>query len=85
MVAAPVGQRLGRARLSIREIGSARDGDENLRRTDLAGEPVDVPEWRAKSSWNAEREIDKDAHIDRIIAMLDELEAHHPPPIAGEG
>jgi 4-hydroxyphenylacetate 3-monooxygenase len=28
---------------------------------------------------------DKDAHIDRIIAMLDELEAHHPPPVEGEG
>jgi 4-hydroxyphenylacetate 3-monooxygenase len=28
---------------------------------------------------------DKDAHIDRIVAMLDEIEAHHPPPIAGEG
>jgi 4-hydroxyphenylacetate 3-monooxygenase len=27
----------------------------------------------------------KDTHIDRIVAMLDELEAHHPPPIAGEG
>jgi 4-hydroxyphenylacetate 3-monooxygenase len=28
---------------------------------------------------------DKDAHIDRIVAMLDEIEAHNPPPIAGEG
>jgi 4-hydroxyphenylacetate 3-monooxygenase len=28
---------------------------------------------------------DKDAHIDRIVAMLDEIKAHHPPPIAGEG
>ena len=28
---------------------------------------------------------DKDAHIDRIVAMLDELEARHPPPVAGEG
>ena len=28
---------------------------------------------------------DKDVHIDRIVAMLDEIEAHHPPPIAGEG
>ena len=28
---------------------------------------------------------DKDAHIDRTVAMLDELEARHPPPVAGEG
>ncbi len=28
---------------------------------------------------------DKDTHIDRIVAMLDEMEAHHPPPVAGEG
>jgi len=31
------------------------------------------------------RDMVKDAHIDRIVAMLDEIEAHHPPPIAGEG
>jgi hypothetical protein len=23
--------------------------------------------------------------LERVIAMLDELEAHHPPPVAGEG
>ncbi len=28
---------------------------------------------------------DKDTHIDRIVAILDELEAHHPPPVRGEG
>ena len=28
---------------------------------------------------------DKDTHIDRVVAMLDELEAHHPPPVAEEG
>ena len=28
---------------------------------------------------------DKDTHIDRIVAMLDDLEAHPPPPAAGEG
>ena len=28
---------------------------------------------------------DKDTHIDRVVAMLDEIEAHHPPPVAGEG
>jgi hypothetical protein len=37
----PVSQRLGPARLGISEVGGAHDGDENLRRTDLAGEPVD--------------------------------------------
>ena len=37
----PVGQRLGPARLGIGEVGGAHDGDENLPRTDLAGEPVD--------------------------------------------
>ena len=41
MSADPVGQRLGPARLSIGEVGGAQDGHENLRRTDLAGEPVD--------------------------------------------
>ena len=41
MGADPIGQCLGPARLGIGEIGSAHDGDENLRRTDLAGEPVD--------------------------------------------
>ena len=40
MGADPVGQRLGPARLGIGEIGGAHDGDENLRRTDLTGEPV---------------------------------------------
>jgi 4-hydroxyphenylacetate 3-monooxygenase len=28
---------------------------------------------------------DRDAHIDRIVAMLDEMAAHNPPPVAGEG
>jgi len=28
---------------------------------------------------------DKDTYIDRIAAMLDELEASHPPPVKGEG
>ena len=28
---------------------------------------------------------DKTSYIDRVVAMLDELEAHHPPPVAGEG
>jgi 4-hydroxyphenylacetate 3-monooxygenase len=28
---------------------------------------------------------ERDAYIDRIIAMLDELEAPHPPPVEGEG
>ena len=28
---------------------------------------------------------DKDTHMDRIVAMLDEIEAQHPPPVAGEG
>jgi hypothetical protein len=28
---------------------------------------------------------DKGAQIDRIVAMLDEFEAHHPPPVVGEG
>jgi 4-hydroxyphenylacetate 3-monooxygenase len=28
---------------------------------------------------------DKDTHIDRIVAMLDEVEAHNPPQVAGEG
>jgi hypothetical protein len=37
----PVGQRLGPARLSVGEVGGAHDRDENLRRTDLAGEPID--------------------------------------------
>jgi hypothetical protein len=37
----PVGQRLAPARLGIGEIGGAHDRDENLRRTDLTGEPVD--------------------------------------------
>ena len=37
----PVGQRLGPARLGIGEVGGAHDGDENLRRSDLAGQPVD--------------------------------------------
>ena len=36
----PVGQRLCPARLGIGEIGGAHDRDENLRRTDLTGEPV---------------------------------------------
>src|SRR6202035_4957245 len=27
---------------------------------------------------------DKDTHIDRIIGMLDDIEAHHPPPIAAQ-
>src|SRR5262249_25415747 len=40
MGADPVGQRLRPARLGIGEIGSAQDGDENLRQVDLAGEPV---------------------------------------------
>ena len=40
MRADPVGQRLGPARLGIGEIGGAHDRDENLRRTDLAGKPV---------------------------------------------
>jgi hypothetical protein len=37
----PVSQRLGPARLGIGEVGGAHDGDENLRRTHLAGKPVD--------------------------------------------
>jgi len=41
MRADPVGHRLGPARLRIGKVGGAQDGDENLRRTDLAGEPVD--------------------------------------------
>ena len=41
MGADPVGQCLGPARLGIGEVGGAHDGDENLRRTDLAGQPVD--------------------------------------------
>ena len=40
MGADPVGQRLGPARLGIGEIGGAHDGNKNLRRTDLAGKPV---------------------------------------------
>ena len=28
---------------------------------------------------------DKDTHIDRIVAMLDEIEGQHPPPVNGEG
>ena len=40
MGADPVGQRLGPARLGIGEVGGAHDGDKNLRRTDLAGEPI---------------------------------------------
>jgi len=28
---------------------------------------------------------DKGTQIDRIVAMLDEFEAHHPPPVVGEG
>ena len=28
---------------------------------------------------------DKDTHIDRIVAMLDGLQAKHPLPIKGEG
>jgi hypothetical protein len=41
MSADPVGQRLGPARLRIGKVGGAHHGDENLRRTDLAGDPVD--------------------------------------------
>ena len=41
MSADPVSQRLGPARLGISEVGGAHDGDENLRRTRLAGKPVD--------------------------------------------
>jgi hypothetical protein len=41
MGADPVGQRLGPARLGIGEVGGAHDRDENLRRTDLAGKPID--------------------------------------------
>jgi len=37
----PVSQRLGPARLGIGEVGGAHDRDENLCRTDLAGEPID--------------------------------------------
>ena len=37
----PVSQRLGPARLGVGEVGGAHDRDENLRRTDLAGEPID--------------------------------------------
>ena len=40
MGADPVGQRLGPARLSVGEVGGAQDRDENLCRTDLAGEPI---------------------------------------------
>ena len=40
MGADPVGQRLGPARLGIGEIRGAHDGDKNLRRSDLAGKPV---------------------------------------------
>jgi hypothetical protein len=41
MSADPIGQSLGPACLGIGEVGGAHDGDENLRRTDLAGEPID--------------------------------------------
>jgi hypothetical protein len=41
MSADPLGHRLGPARLRIGKVGGAQDGDENLRGTDLAGEPVD--------------------------------------------
>jgi len=27
---------------------------------------------------------DKDVHIDRIVAMLDEIETQNPPPVTGE-
>ena len=37
----PVGQCLRPARLGIGEVGGAHNGDENLRRADLAGKPVD--------------------------------------------
>jgi hypothetical protein len=46
MGADPVGQRLGPARLGVDEIGGAQDGDENLRCTNLAGEPVDYHRHR---------------------------------------
>ena len=28
---------------------------------------------------------DKETYTDRVVTMLDELEAHHPPPVEGEG
>jgi hypothetical protein len=37
----PVGHWLGPARLGVSEVGGAHDRDENLRRSDLAGKPVD--------------------------------------------
>jgi 4-hydroxyphenylacetate 3-monooxygenase len=27
----------------------------------------------------------KETYTDRVVTMLDELEAHHPPPVEGEG
>jgi hypothetical protein len=41
MRANPIGQRLGSARLRVGVVGGAEHGDKDLRRTDLAGEPVD--------------------------------------------
>ncbi|HEX4617455.1 MAG TPA: hypothetical protein VH230_16260 [Stellaceae bacterium] len=28
---------------------------------------------------------DKDTYIDRVVAMFDEFQGRHPPPVAGEG
>jgi hypothetical protein len=41
MGADPVGERLGPARLGISEVRGAHDGDKNLCRPGLAGQPVD--------------------------------------------
>src|SRR5271163_3489093 len=37
----PVGERLGPARLGVGEVGSAQCRDKDLRRSGLAGQPVD--------------------------------------------
>jgi hypothetical protein len=45
----PVSQRLGPARLSVGEVGGAHDRDENLRPTDLGGEPINDHRHRVAS------------------------------------
>ena len=56
-------------------------------RSPTSGERVGLSfiEPRSVEDLIRRRDMVKDAHIDRIVAMLDEIEAHHPPPIAGEG
>ena len=41
MGADPIPERLGPARLGVGEVGGAQDGDKDLRRPGLAGQPVD--------------------------------------------